>query len=341
MSEQAWTVGRIVGWAAEYLKRHGASSARLDSQLLLGHVTGLDRVQLYVQFDRPMLPDELEKFRELVRRRVSGEPVAYILGTREFFGHVFVVNRHVLIPRPETEILVDAVIRWARPKPAPKPVEEAEAEARAAAEALAAAVVDGEPRVEPEGAPAAPAVSAEPSEERALRIVDVGVGSGAIAISLAMALPTSTVVGIDISPEALEVAAQNADRLGVRERVKLVRGDGLGPLKNPATVDVVVSNPPYLDAALMATLEKDVRDFEPHGALSGGDDGLSIIRPLIVDAARVLRPGGLLAMEIAGTEQAGAVRDLIAASGAFEGAAILDDYSRRGRVVTAVRLKGP
>lgn len=341
MSEQTWTVGRIVGWAAEYLKRHGASSARLDSQLLLGHVTGLDRVQLYVQFDRPMLPEELEKFRELVRRRVAGEPVAYILGVREFFGHVFVVSRHVLIPRPETEILVDAVIRWARPKPAPKSVEEADAEARAASEALAAATVDSVTPGEPEGAPAAPEVTAPTADERPLRIVDVGVGSGAIAISVAIALPAATVVGIDISPEALEVAAQNADRLSVRDRVKLVRGDGLAPLRNPATVDVVVSNPPYLDAELMATLEKDVRDFEPHGALSGGDDGLSMIRPLIGDAARVLKPGGLLAMEVAGTDQAGAVRDLIAESGAFEGATILDDYSKRGRVITAIRLKEP
>ncbi len=337
MSEQSWTVGRIVGWAAEYLKRHGASSSRLDSQLLLGHVTGLDRVQLYVQFDRPMLPDELDSFRELVKRRVAGEPVAYILGSREFFGHSFRVNRHVLIPRPETEILVDAVIRWARPKPALKSVEEMEADARTATEAQARAVVDGEPV-------GTPAVLESPAEspiiEAPLRIVDVGVGSGAIAISLAIALPVATLVGIDISPDALEVAAQNADRLGVRERVKLVRGDGLGPLKNAASVDVVVSNPPYLDAPLMATLEKDVRDFEPHGALSGGDDGLSMIGPLVADAVRVLKPGGLLAIEVAGTDQAAAVRDLIAHTGAFESAAILDDYSRRGRVVTAIRLKG-
>ncbi len=306
MSE-LWSLGRLLTWATDFLRRHGSESARLEAQLLLASVTSLDRVGLYVHFDRPASPAELQAFKALVQRRTRGEPVAYILGTREFFGRTFAVRTGVLVPRPETELLVEKVLAFAR------------------------------------------------SGEAHTRIVDVGTGSGIIAITLALELPEAVVVAVDVSDDALAVASENAERHGVRDRVRLLRSDLLarGPT-GQGVVDIVVSNPPYLPDDLMATLPRDVRDFEPHLALHGGPDGLAVIRRLLPEAARVLRPQGLLALEVAGTEQGRALLAELgeepapgggsattapgpAPAGDFEGAQLHDDLARRGRVVTARR----
>ncbi|MFT7620929.1 MAG: release factor glutamine methyltransferase, partial [Myxococcota bacterium] len=279
-------------WSTDYLKRRDASdSARLDCQLLLGHVTGLDKVQLYINFDRPLGTGELATFRTLLQRRSAGEPVAYILGKKEFYGRDFAVDASVLVPRPETEHMVDLVREWVKKR-----------------------------------------------ELDAPKIVDVGTGSGAIAITLALEIENAVVLGIDISAEALQLARLNAESLAASDRVKLALGDVLSPVKSEGSVDVVVSNPPYLDDALMATLSKDVGHFEPHLALYGGTDGLDIVRRLIQEAARVLRPGGLLAMEIAGTDQAGLIDALWTQSGAFDGAGTVSDYAQHQRIVHATRL---
>ena len=288
MSEEIWTIGRLIQTSTDYLRRQGSESPRLDAQLLLVEVTGLDKTGLYIQWERPATAPELTAYRALIKRRASGEPVAYILGRKEFYSRTFKVGPGVLVPRPETEILVDKVLAWLKTHEVPTP-----------------------------------------------RIVDVGVGSGAIAVTLAAELPTAVVLGVDISAEALEIAKQNADTLGVRDRVKLARGDLLSPVKSEHSVDIVVSNPPYLDDALMASLPRDVRDFEPRGALTGGPDGLDVVRRLITDSVRVLRPGGLLAMEIAGGEQGATVAALLAQNGRFSEVTLHPDLSRPGRVVTA------
>lgn len=290
MTQEIWTVGRLLQWATDYLKRSGSESARLDAQLLLATVTGLDRVGLYVHFDRPMTPAELQAFKALAQRRAKGEPVAYIRGEREFYGRAFNVGPGVLVPRPETELLVEKAVEWARGAGLTAP-----------------------------------------------RLVDVGTGSGIIAITLALELPDAVLVALDVSDEALACAATNAERHGVRDRVKLVRSDLLAKLPGAATVDAVISNPPYLPDTLMATLSRDVRDFEPHVALYGGPDGLDLIRRLMVEAERVLRPGGFFGVELAGTEQGREVVAALAASGAFVEPQLHDDLSRRGRVVTARR----
>lgn len=288
MSE-VWTIKRLLEWSTDFLKKSGSESPRLDSQLLIGHITGLDKVQLYVQFDRPLGTGELATYRTLVKRRGGGEPVAYILGFKEFYGRRFTVDGHVLVPRPETEHLVDAALAHLREK-----------------------------------APASP------------RIVDVGTGSGAIAISLACELEEAVVVGVDVSAEALEVASRNAELLGVRDRVKLARGDVLSPIKSEASVHAVVSNPPYLDDALMATLPRDVRDHEPHLALYGGPDGLDVLRRLTDGARRVLVDGGMLAVELAGESQSAALRVLWEQSD-FEDIQSVADYAGIARVLTATR----
>lgn len=285
-----WTIGRVLGWAAPFLEKHGSESARLDAQLLLGHVCGLDKVQLYVQFERPLGTGELVTFRELIKRRAAGEPVAYILGAKEFYGREFSVDSAVLVPRPETEHLVDRVIAHLKEH-----------------------------------------------EIEAPRIVDVGCGSGAIAVTLAAEVPDAIVVGIDISARALSVASLNAESLGVRDRVKLTRGDVLEPMRAESSVDVVVSNPPYLDANLMATLPKTVRDFEPHLALYGGADGLDVHRRLAAGAARVLKPGGLLAVEMAGEAQSNGLRALWDELRAFGDVVMVRDYAQIPRVLWTVR----
>ena len=233
-------------------------------------------------------------FRDLVKRRAQGEPVAYIVGRKEFYGREFVVDRRVLVPRPETELLIDAVKRH---------------------------------------------VAANATEAAALRIVDVGTGSGTIAVTLA-AEPRAThpelvVVGVDLSPDALAVALDNATRHDVRDVVKLVTGDATAPLKTPQSVDVLVSNPPYLDDALMSTLPRDVRDFEPELALYGGTDGMDVLRRLVRDGPRVLRNGGLLALEGASDAQMAALCELIRSLGVYEEPRVVRDYAHIGRLVTA------
>jgi release factor glutamine methyltransferase len=291
---EMWTIGKLLTWATDWLKKQGSGSARLDAQLLLGHVCQLDKVHLYVQFDRPLGQTELTQFRALVKRRAGGEPVAYILGSKEFYGRDFQVNSDVLIPRPETEHLVDCVLDYLKKRPE-------------------------------EAAPP--------------RVVDVGTGSGAIAITIAAEIEDAVVLGIDISAPALEIARKNAEALGVRERVKLTRGDGLEPIKSEQSVDVVVSNPPYLDDALMATLPTSVREYEPHLALYGGADGFDIQRRLFEGAIRVLKPGGLLAVELAGTEQAQLLTAFWRERGGFDEPETVADYQGHGRVVFARRTE--
>ncbi|MEC8022884.1 MAG: HemK/PrmC family methyltransferase, partial [Myxococcota bacterium] len=162
---EMWTIGKLLTWATDWLKGQGSASARLDAQLLLGHVCGLDKVHLYVQFDRPLAQNELAVFRDLVKRRAAGEPVAYILGKKEFYSREFQVDSNVLVPRPETEHLVDCVLAYLRQRDAEEATEEM---------------------------PFSP------------RIVDVGTGSGAIAITVAAEVEHAIVVGIDISAAALE-----------------------------------------------------------------------------------------------------------------------------------------
>ena len=258
-----------------------------------GTYVKLDKVHLYVQFDRPLGQTELTQFRALVKRRAGGEPVAYILGSKEFYGRDFQVNLDVLIPRPETEHLVDCVLDYLKKRPE-----------------------DAEPP----------------------RVVDVGTGSGAIAITIAAEIEDAVVVGIDISAPALEIARKNAETLGVRERVNSPVVTVLSP-SSEQSVDVVVSNPPYLDDALMATLPTSVREYEPHLALYGGADGFDIQRRLFEGAIRVLKPGGLLAVELAGTEQAQLLTAFWRERGGFDEPETVADYQGHGRVVFARRTE--
>ena len=238
----------VVRLSTAYLESHGSTSPRLDAELLAAKALSIRRLDIYLQFERPLAEPELAAIRELVRRRGTGEPVAYITGEREFYGRAFGVGPGVLIPRPETELLVSLAL--------------ARAKAR-----------DGD-----------------------LRVADLGTGSGTLAVTLAAELTTARVVATDISDEALGVARGNAERHGVSSRVTFVHGDWSLPL-DAGAFDIVVSNPPYVASATVATLDRDVHDFEPHLALDGGHDGLDAYRALLPGAVAALSPGGWLALE--------------------------------------------
>jgi len=221
----------IVRLSTTYLGDHGSQSARLDSELLCAQALGLRRIDLYLQFDRPLDEQELTSIRELVRRRGKGEPVAYITGTREFYGRPFTVTPDVLVPRPDTETLVQRAIADLRDRPGAR-----------------------------------------------LRVADLGTGSGCIAITLGAEVPGMRVFATDVSAAAIAVARANATALGID--VELVACSWADALDG--AFDLIVSNPPYVTTEELAAVDRDVRDFEPRGALLGGDDGLDAYRALLV-----------------------------------------------------------
>jgi release factor glutamine methyltransferase len=284
--EESWTIRRVITWATEDLKKRGMSSPRLDVELLLGRVLGLDRVRLLIDADRPLERSELASYREMHQRRRAGEPVAYLLGVREFYGRLFRVDPRVLIPRPDTEALVEVAL------------------SRTAHLSLSA------------------------------RVLDLCTGSGCVAITLARERPTTRVLGADISPEALHVAAENALRLGA-VTLGLIRSNLFSALSSGRDrFDLITANPPYIAELEWPALQVDVRSFEPKLALVGGPDGLAVIRRIVAEASRFLEPGGVLAIEV-GAGQAPDVRRLFEESGLGD-IATRRDYGGHERVVSGV-----
>ncbi len=243
------------------------SEARLEAELLLAHALGHTRTQLYTQLTRFATEEELHRFSALLGRRLAGEPLAYITGHREFYGLDLAVNRNVLVPRPETEFLVEVVLAT-----------------------LSAS------QARPAGDGHVWQLSARQRPAGEWRIVDVGTGSGAIAIALASRLPSSKIFAIDVSPEALDVASYNCQRHGVASQVTLLHGDLLSPLREK--VDAIVANLPYVPSRELAHLQVEVREYEPHQALDGGPDGLSLYRRLLPQARQKLQPAGFIALEM-------------------------------------------
>lgn len=261
--QETWTILKVLTWTKGYLAEKGVENARLEAEWLLCAALGLDRVGLYVNFDKPLSAGELGACRALVARRARREPLQYILGSQEFYGLEFEVVPEVLIPRYDTETLVR--------------------------EALGRA---------PKGA----------------KILDIGVGSGCIAVALAKNLPHADVSGVDLSPEALELAERNAKRHGVA--VSLSRGSLFEPFTD-REFDVIVSNPPYIRTSDITTLQPEVRDFEPHASLDGGVDGLDYYRRIIPGAPVHLKHGGWLLLEM-GIGQAADLLALFEATGHFQ-----------------------
>jgi release factor glutamine methyltransferase len=307
-ADEAWTVGRLLNWTVEYLGKHGAENPRLDAEVLLAHARGCKRIELYTAFGEIATDEVRTAFRELVKRRADGAPVAYLVGHREFYSLDFEVNDDVLIPRPETESLVVALLDRAKPQ-----------------------VAKEEGEVTDYSAPS-------PQPAAAIAIADVGTGSGILAICAAKYLPQARVTAIDISPAALAVAKRNAERHGVADRIAFVEANLFANEPEEPRFDYIVSNPPYISTAEMQQLATDVREYEPHTALHAGETGTDVIAPLIAQAASRLKPGGTLLIEISPLIAA-AVEQIIREQSALELGPTIKDLAGHARVVQAMKSR--
>lgn len=290
MGKAVWTIKEILNWTKQYFENKGVENPRLDAEVLLCAVLKCQRVKLYLDFDYPLSREELATMRKYVERRANFEPLAYIVGERAFMRNSLKVTPATLVPRPETELLVESLVKAA-------------------------------PYLQPEGA---------------VKILDIGTGSGAIIVSLLDYLPKAVGVGVDISNEALAVAKENAEKIGVKERVAFRQSDVFSRVPLEKKFDIIVSNPPYIPAADIAGLARDVQQ-EPRGALDGGADGLDFYRRICAEAAEHLAEDGLLAFEI-GINQSEAVCALCMEHG-FKKAVVRKDYAGIDRMIFALKEK--
>lgn len=288
-----WTVLEVLRWTTGHFERAGLPTARLDAEVLLAHALGCDRVRLYMDYERPLNPDERAAYRQLVKRRASGEPAAYLLGEKEFYGRPFKADRRVLVPRPETEHVVDAAI-----------------------EALRSGDL-------PEG-------------EAPPLLLDLCTGSGCIAATLAAEIADAIVVAVDLDEEACDVARENAQALGVEDRVMVLEGDLFEPVVEAdlGPFSLIVSNPPYISTSEMDDLMRDVREHEPRAALESGPTGLEILERIIEEAPLYASPGAHLILEHA-ENQGEHLLDILRSDQRYVDARDVRDHAGLDRVVLA------
>lgn len=294
-----WTVRKVLEWTTGHLKKHGSDTPRLDAEILLAHCRGCQRIQLYTAYDEPLTDAVRAKMRDLVQRRAQAEPVAYLVGHREFFSLDFRVTHDVLIPRPDTETLVMEII---------------EATKQLAAARTAA------------------------GDETPIQIVDLCTGSGCVAISVAKRCQTAKVnveiTATDISAAALAVATDNAAKHGVESLITFVEGDLFKPVPTDKRFDIIASNPPYIPTAEIETLDAEVAKHEPRLALDGGASGFDIIDRLIATAPHYAAPNALFLMELS-PEQADSATQRLNAAGPYRDVTVRKDLAGRPRVMRA------
>lgn len=385
-NDQTWTVKAILDWCEGYLANKGDASPRHAAQYLLGEAMGLSRIELYTNFDKPLTDEERSTMRTWVARRGAGEPLQLICGTAPFRHMVLEVAPGVLIPRPETEVLVSEVLALFPP---PKqisahafedlsavsgqvegaedfaseiPVVEMgsiseEASSGASAGGIDSASerpeaftlkdgaqssqsqIDGvEQDDETIAAGSASEMDSDPKPE-AIRVIDLCTGSGCIACALATEHPNMEVLAFDIAPEALALAQRNVEAQGVADRVAVRESDLLSTVvadsDNKGSFDVIVSNPPYIPSQVVDTLTAEVNDYEPRLALDGGTDGLELFRRFIGDACELLKPSGVLAVEL--FEESLEEARNIALDHGFSEARIVQDLTNRPRILVVTK----
>ncbi len=316
----------------------GIESARLDAEVLLCHVLGIEKAELYVHLDAAIGGEREAQYRKLLSRRAQREPIAYITGRKEFWSLEFLVTPDALIPRPETELLVELALERATglpiefgvkggwwllrsnpPHPSLSPVVGGEDKREGAKESGTVVCFNGKSPV---------------------RILELGTGSGAIAVSLATQLPRAEICAVDISAPAIDVARLNARRHGVEERIEFLCGDLFEPAAdNRNNFDLIVSNPPYVRRGDLASLAPEVREWEPITALDGGSDGRDFYRRIIPEVHDFLSDEGHVLLEI-GDDMAEAVTQLFASAGRYQSVSVRRDYAGKDRVITAT-LKPP
>ncbi|MBI5593026.1 MAG: peptide chain release factor N(5)-glutamine methyltransferase [Deltaproteobacteria bacterium] len=287
--EAEWTILSLLKWATGYFTSHGIDSPRATAEILLAALLNLKRIDLYLRYDQPLLKSELSEFKSLIKRRVNREPVAYITGKKEFWSLDLEVNPDVLIPRPDTETLVEAALSCLKP-------------------------MDSSPN----------------SSEQ---VLELGTGSGAIVLALASEQPKYRYIATDISLKALDIAKINARRHQLETAIQFVAGNWLNPFSpNKPVFDMILSNPPYIPSEDISGLQPEVNRFEPLLALDGRSDGLHAIRQIIFSAHPLLKPQGVLLLEM-GFNQKEAVIQLIQHCGHYHPFQIIKDYAGHDRVV--------
>ena len=301
------TVLEAIQKSADFLGKKNVGSPRLQVELLLAHLLKMPRMKLYLNFERALAPGETDALREFIKRRAAHEPLQHIVGSTSFCGFEIAVNKHVLVPRPETELLAE--LGWQ---------------------------------------------FLSTLNSQLSTALDFCTGSGCIAIAIAAKCPNAKIVAADISEDALALAKENAAKNNVAERIEFLQGDGFAVLssvgqasrlsppekKNSETgatpvlrFDLLISNPPYIPSAEIATLQPEVRDFDPHLALDGGADGLEFYRLIASQAKTFLKPAGKIMVEF-GDGQAEAIRNIFETE-KWIVEAVKEDYSQRARILIA------
>lgn len=316
MPTEIWTVRRIVEWIEDYLRRHSDENPRVSAQWLVSEALGMSRMQLFLDSERPLSEEERATLRDWTRRRASGEPLQYITGETSF-RHISVkVEPGVLIPRPETEVLVSEALSLL--PQAEKPQDVLDREVLRTFADMADLPVNDELNDAP---------------KRRLLVADICTGSGCIACSLAFEHPLVHVIATDISEDAIALAAINRDRLDLEERIELMCCDLSEGIDQTllGRFDLVISNPPYVPTALLDSIPREVSAFEPACALDGGSDGLAFFRRLLSWCVTSLAPGGAFAFELHETCLAQARDEALAAG--FVQVKIVDDLAGKHRVL--------
>lgn len=354
----ALDVGQVLAWGRQTLQGKSEYPAR-DAAVLLAHAMGCSTSDLYLHPEKHVTQAQFDEYSSLIARRALKEPISYLTGYKEFMGLKFKVDARVLIPRPETEILVETCLSVIEDMLRDMVRNMMRGTADDTPDDTPHHTADDTPHHMLDDTPAAPGDTPRVPSPRPLTVADVCCGSGAIGLSIlkhlpevfakagvkpspdgrapchehitvgvgvqpglggpprrheGTAIPPVRLVLTDISPDALDVARQNAERLGLLGQVEFLLGDGLEPLRQQGLrgkIDLIASNPPYIPTGVISSLDEEVRCYEPHLALDGGNDGMDFVESLISQAPSLLAPGGYLIMEI-GHDQADKCRRLLA-----------------------------
>lgn len=288
--EHEWTILDLIRWTTGYFTSHGIDSPRTTAEILLAHALQIKKIDLYLRYDQPLLKKELSAYKSLLKRRIDREPVAYITGKKEFWSIELDVCPDVLIPRPDTECLVETALCY-----------------------LGKEKSSGH---SPQGL-----------------VLELGAGSGAVVIALAYERPAYRFIASDISLKAIRIAKKNAEKHGLAS-IDFIAGNWLDPFPvEKPLFDMILSNPPYIPSGDIRGLQPEVSRFEPVLALDGGQsDGLHAISEIILSAHRLLKPQGLLLLEM-GFDQKEKVSKLIENCGYYGSLKIIRDYAGHDRVV--------
>jgi|TARA_B110000914_G_scaffold40628_2_gene34027 release factor glutamine methyltransferase len=285
VTNKIWRIIDLINWGVKYFQDRSFENPRLEIEIFLQHIFGYKKIDLYINFEEEVTPKNLKRLREFIKRRVENEPIQYITGVSNFYGRDFYVNKNVLIPRPETEILVNVSIDYLSSKKNPY-------------------------------------------------IIDVGTGSGCIAITLAKELPSSKVIAIDYSQQALNIAKENAELVGVKN-IEFLKLDFLSENLN-YVADAVVSNPPYIAQEDIQSLMIDVKEFEPHRALTDNADGLEFYRIFANKLDVILKKKGVLIIEVGRGNHPVEVKKLFEESG-YNDIEMINDYNKDVRVLKIMK----